>query len=68
MVTAPFPGYPTDMQAQIMALLCLAEGSSVVTETIFENRFMHVPELQRLGADITSQIRSIRGAPPMGAR
>src|SRR5262245_15651511 len=69
-VTAPFPGYPTDMQAQIMALLCLAEGSSVVTERVFENRFMHVPELQRLGADITLSGRSahIRGAPRlMGA-
>ena len=69
-VTAPFPGYPTDMQAQIMALLCLAEGSSVVTERVFENRFMHVPELQRLGADITLSGRSahIRGVPRlMGA-
>jgi len=51
-VTAPFPGYPTDMQAQLMAVLCLAEGSSVVSERVFENRFMHVPELQRMGADI----------------
>jgi UDP-N-acetylglucosamine 1-carboxyvinyltransferase len=69
-VTAPFPGYPTDMQAQIMALLCVAEGSSVVTERVFENRFMHVPELQRLGADITLSGRSahIRGVPAlMGA-
>jgi len=69
-VTAPFPGYPTDMQAQIMALLCVAEGSSVVTERVFENRFMHVPELQRLGADITLSGRSahIRGVPRlMGA-
>lgn len=69
-VTAPFPGYPTDMQAQVMALLCLAEGSSVVTERVFENRFMHVPELQRLGADITLSGRSahIRGVPRlMGA-
>jgi len=69
-VTAPFPGYPTDMQAQIMALLCIGEGSSVVTERVFENRFMHVPELQRLGADITLSGRSahIRGVPRlMGA-
>jgi UDP-N-acetylglucosamine 1-carboxyvinyltransferase len=58
------------MQAQIMALLCVAEGSSVVTERVFENRFMHVPELQRLGADITLSGRSahIRGVPRlMGA-
>ncbi len=50
--TQPYPGFPTDMQAQIMALLTLADGASVITETIFENRFMHVPELTRLGADI----------------
>ncbi len=50
--TAPFPAFPTDMQAQFMALNALANGSSQITETIFENRFMHVPELQRLGADI----------------
>lgn len=53
--TKPFPGFPTDMQAQFMALLCLAEGSSTVVETIFENRFMHVPELARLGAKIKIQ-------------
>ncbi|MBU2819012.1 UDP-N-acetylglucosamine 1-carboxyvinyltransferase, partial [Acidithiobacillus ferrooxidans] len=52
--TAPFPAFPTDMQAQFMAMNCIAEGSSVVTETIFENRFMHVSELQRLGADINA--------------
>jgi len=51
--TLPFPGFPTDMQAQYMALMCVAVGASVVTETIFENRFMHVSELARLGADIT---------------
>ena len=51
--TLPYPGFPTDMQAQFMAAMCVAEGASVVTETIFENRFMHVPELSRLGADIT---------------
>lgn len=53
--TDPHPGFPTDMQAQFMALDCIAEGTSNVTETIFENRFMHVPELQRLGADIQVQ-------------
>lgn len=51
--TSPFPGFPTDMQAQFMAVLAKAEGASVITENIFENRFMHVPELARLGADIT---------------
>ena len=51
--TLPFPGFPTDMQAQFMALMSVAEGVSVISETIFENRFMHVPELCRLGADIT---------------
>ncbi len=50
--TAPYPGFPTDMQAQVMALSCLAEGTSVITEMVFENRFMHVLELDRLGADI----------------
>lgn len=51
-VTAPYPGFATDLQAQMMALLCLARGSSVVTETIFENRYMHVSELSRMGAEI----------------
>ena len=50
--TAPFPGFATDMQAQFMAMLCRADGASVLTETIFENRYMHVPELARMGADI----------------
>ena len=50
--TEPHPGFPTDMQAQIMALDCVADGTAQITETIFENRFMHVPELQRLGVDI----------------
>jgi UDP-N-acetylglucosamine 1-carboxyvinyltransferase len=50
--TAPFPAFPTDMQAQFMALATLAQGASVITETIFENRMMHVQELKRLGADI----------------
>ncbi len=51
--TEPFPGFPTDMQAQLMALMAVAEGASEITETIFENRFTHVPELCRMGADIT---------------
>ncbi|MGK5082531.1 UDP-N-acetylglucosamine 1-carboxyvinyltransferase [Bdellovibrionota bacterium FG-1] len=51
--TLPYPGFPTDMQAQFMALMAVAEGTSLMTETIFENRFMHVSELCRLGADIT---------------
>lgn len=50
--TDPFPGFPTDLQAQFMALMCVAEGSSRISETVFENRFMHVPELARMGADI----------------
>jgi len=53
--TAPYPGFATDLQAPFMALMTLAEGESVVRETIFENRFMHVPELARLGADISVQ-------------
>jgi UDP-N-acetylglucosamine 1-carboxyvinyltransferase len=61
--TAPYPGFATDMQAQFMALACIAEGTAVVTETIFENRFMHALELQRLGADIAIQGNSavVRG-------
>ncbi len=50
--TDPFPGFPTDLQAQFMAMMCVAEGASRISETIFENRFMHVPELLRMGADI----------------
>jgi UDP-N-acetylglucosamine 1-carboxyvinyltransferase len=50
--TLPFPGFPTDMQAQMVALMSLAEGTSVITETVFESRFMHVEELRRMGADI----------------
>ena len=50
--TMPYPGFPTDLQAQFMALMCVAEGSSIITETIFENRFIHVSELQRMGANI----------------
>ena len=63
--TAPYPGFPTDMQAQFMAMNTIAEGTAVVTETIFENRFMHVQELQRLGADIQVKGNTaiIRGVP-----
>jgi UDP-N-acetylglucosamine 1-carboxyvinyltransferase len=50
--TFVYPGFPTDMQAQMMALMCVAEGTSVITETVFESRFIHVPELRRMGADI----------------
>jgi UDP-N-acetylglucosamine 1-carboxyvinyltransferase len=50
--TSPFPGFPTDMQAQFTAMNCIAEGSGIITETVFENRFMHVHELQRMGADL----------------
>jgi UDP-N-acetylglucosamine 1-carboxyvinyltransferase len=53
--TAPYPGFATDMQAQIMAVNCVAEGTGVITETIFENRFMHVQEMRRLGADIDTE-------------
>ncbi len=56
--TLPYPGFPTDMQAQFMSLLTIAKGSSVVTETVFENRFMHVGELKRMGADIKIESRS----------
>ena len=51
-MTEPFPGFPTDLQAQMMALMTTAEGASMITESIFENRFMHVPELMRMGANI----------------
>lgn len=56
--TSPHPGFPTDMQAQFVALNCIAEGVGVITENIFENRFMHVPELQRMGAHITLEANS----------
>ncbi len=64
-MTEPFPGFPTDMQAQFMALMAVADGASMVTETIFENRFMHVPELNRMGARINAVGASaiIRGVP-----
>ena len=71
--TAPFPGFPTDLQAQILALLCTADGVSVLTERIFENRFMHTLELARMGARITvaggsatvTGVERLRGAPVM---
>ena len=72
-VTEPFPGFPTDLQAQIMALLCTADGTSVLEEKIFENRFMHAPELIRMGASIEVQggtatvtgVERLKGAPVM---
>ncbi|HET9070038.1 MAG TPA: UDP-N-acetylglucosamine 1-carboxyvinyltransferase, partial [Amaricoccus sp.] len=71
--TAPFPGFPTDLQAQMMALLALAEGVSHLEERIFENRFMHAPELIRMGAQIevhggtatVTGVEKLRGAPVM---
>ncbi|MEM9064544.1 MAG: UDP-N-acetylglucosamine 1-carboxyvinyltransferase [Planctomycetota bacterium] len=73
--TQPHPGYPTDLQAQLMATLCLAEGHSVVTERIFPERFMHVPELGRMGASISRQgptavitgVKNLVGAPVMAS-
>ncbi len=72
-MTEPYPSFPTDLQAQFMALMTVAEGASMITETIFENRFMHVPELQRMGANITvhnasAMVRGVahlNGAPVM---
>jgi len=58
--TEPYPGFPTDMQAQFMSLMCVAEGAAMITETIFENRFMHAPELARLGADIIVSVGEAR--------
>jgi UDP-N-acetylglucosamine 1-carboxyvinyltransferase len=71
--TRPYPGFPTDMQAQFMTLMCLADGASVISENIFENRFMHVAELLRFGADIVIEgntatvkgVRRLSGAPVM---
>lgn len=71
--TEPYPGFPTDLQAQMMALLCTAQGTSVLEETIFENRFMHAPELIRMGADIdvhggtatVTGVEKLKGAPVM---
>jgi len=67
MTTNPYPLFPTDLQAQFMALMSVAEGTSVITESVFENRFMHVQELTRLGADITPKTRVaiVRGRPGM---
>jgi UDP-N-acetylglucosamine 1-carboxyvinyltransferase len=66
-MTEPFPGFPTDLQAQIMALMTVAEGAAMITETIFENRFMHVPELCRMGANINVHHSSalVRGVPKL---
>jgi UDP-N-acetylglucosamine 1-carboxyvinyltransferase len=72
-MTEPFPGFPTDLQAQVMALMTTAQGASMITETIFENRFMHVPELTRMGASInvhgaSAMVRGVKrltGAPVM---
>ena len=66
-MTEPFPGFPTDMQAQLMALLSTANGASMITETIFENRYMHVPEMMRMGARITVHGSSaiVRGVPQL---
>jgi UDP-N-acetylglucosamine 1-carboxyvinyltransferase len=72
-MTEPFPGFPTDLQAQMMALLCTAEGTSVLEEKIFENRFMHAPELMRMGARIdvhgghatVTGVERLKGAPVM---
>ena len=71
--TAPYPGFPTDMQAQFMALMSVSDGSAVVTETIYADRFSHVPELRRLGANISldrniavvSGVRKLSGAKVM---
>ncbi len=66
-MTEPYPAFPTDLQAQFMTMLTLCDGAGMVTETIFENRFMHVPELMRMGADITVQGNSaiVRGVPKL---
>jgi UDP-N-acetylglucosamine 1-carboxyvinyltransferase len=65
--TLPYPGFPTDMQAQFMAYLCSAGGSSIITESVFENRFMHIGQLLRMGAQITTEGRTavIRGVPQL---
>jgi len=73
--TQPHPGFPTDLQAQLMALLCLADGNSVITERIFPERFLHVAELSRMGAKlfrqgptvIVSGVRNLVGAPVMAS-
>ncbi len=71
--TLPYPGFPTDLQAQMMVLMSVADGVSVITETIFENRFMHAQELDRMGADIRLEgnravvrgVKELSGAPVM---
>ena len=65
--TLPYPGFPTDLQAQIMALMAVSDGLSIITETVFENRFMHVGEMIRMGADIVIQGKSavVRGVPKL---
>ncbi|HPW45519.1 MAG TPA: UDP-N-acetylglucosamine 1-carboxyvinyltransferase [bacterium] len=73
LTTSPYPGFPTDLQAQFMAMMCLGDNVSIISETIFENRFMHVPELSRMGADITVDggkaivrgVSRLKGAPVM---
>jgi UDP-N-acetylglucosamine 1-carboxyvinyltransferase len=66
-MTEPYPGFPTDLQAQMMALMATAQGAAMITETIFENRFMHVPELMRMGANVTVHGASalVRGQPSL---
>ena len=66
-MTEPYPGFPTDLQAQMMALMTRAEGASMITETVFESRFMHVPELSRMGANVTIHHESalVRGVPKL---
>ncbi|NLE59266.1 MAG: UDP-N-acetylglucosamine 1-carboxyvinyltransferase, partial [Planctomycetes bacterium] len=73
--TQPYPGFPTDLQAQIMALLCLADGNSIITEKIYPDRFMHVAELSRLGAKLRKEgptviiqgVKRLVGAPVMAS-
>jgi UDP-N-acetylglucosamine 1-carboxyvinyltransferase len=73
--TQPYPGFPTDLQAQVLSLLCLADGNSAITERIFPDRFMHVAELLRMGADIRKEgptaivtgVRRLIGAPVMAS-
>jgi len=73
--TQPYPGFPTDLQAQLMALLCLADGNSIITEKVFPDRFMHVAELNRMGAHLRKEgptvivegVRQLVGAPVMAS-
>ena len=67
--TSPYPAFPTDMQAQFMSLMSISEGMSVITETVFENRFMHVAELRRMGANIKVEGNTavIKGVPKLSA-